>query len=98
MSKKERVPPTFKEEVAEEEEVEAQFTGFQPPALELVMHEGGIMIEKVPIPEGVVTILRFVTPSMVFTVRLNEPGVAKLVSDLTGGIVLPNQQGIIVPK
>ena len=69
----------------EEETVqEEQMAQFLPPMVELFIHNGSIEVQQVPTPQGMMTLLRFHTPAIVFTIRLDEGGVDAVVEALKG--------------
>jgi hypothetical protein len=83
-----------------EVEPEIQFDGppVTPPVLETVIHNAALEVRKVPI-EGApdMTLLRFHTPAIVFTIKLDDGGVNALISGLRGGnpdIVVAGAQDI----
>ncbi len=79
-----KVPGTYKnqeEEVLEELEIEPTFP---PPMVETFIHNAGLEVQQVPTPTGLFTLLRFHTPTMVYTIRLDEGGVEAITAALGG--------------
>lgn len=69
------------------EQVQEEFVeGPMPPVIETVLHNAALEVRKVPVPgAGEMTLLRFHTPAIIYTVKLDEGGVNALISGLRGG-------------
>lgn len=76
-----KVPGTFK---AKDEELEIEQT-LPPSMVETFIHNAGLEVQQVPTPNGIFTLLRFHTPGMVYTIRLDEGGVEAITNALGGG-------------
>lgn len=83
-----KVPGTFKnqqeENVLDEGTEEELRLPWPPPMVELFIHNGGLEIQQVPTPQGLVTLVRLHTPATVYTIKLDEAGVESLVKALGG--------------
>lgn len=62
---------------------EAEMSGVLP-VVELVIHNAGVEIRKMPTPTGEMTLVRLHTPAMIFTIKLDDGGVNALVQSLRG--------------
>lgn len=83
-----KVPGTFKnkeENVLDEGTDEELRLPWPPPMVELFIHNGGLEIQQVPTPQGILTLLRFHTPAIVYTIKLDEGGVEELRKAIGGG-------------
>lgn len=77
-----KVPGTFKLKETEPAPEEMQIP---VPMVETFIHNAGLEVQQVPTPSGVFTLLRFHTPGMVYTIRLDEGGVEAITNALGGG-------------
>ncbi len=78
------MPPTFEEEKVQPEEQE-QYVDYVPPMVETFIHNAGLEVTQVPTPQGdIFTLVRFHTPTMIYTIRLTEQGVQNLAEALGG--------------
>ena len=82
-----KVPGTYKnkEETVLDEGTEEELRLPWPnPMVETFIHNGGLEIQQVPTPQGLVTLIRLHTPGMIFTIKLDEKGVESLIQTLGG--------------
>lgn len=75
---------------------EPQLQELNVPPVEIVVHMGGISVQKVQTTQGEMTLLHIPTPiGVMFTIKLDEDGAEYLASSLRGiaiakaGLVLP---------
>lgn len=84
-----KVPGTYKNQDKEETVLDEGTEGelrlpWPPPMVETFIHNGGLEIQQVPSPQGLITLLRLHTPGMVYTIKLDEGGIRELISALGG--------------
>lgn len=96
-----RVPGTYKPKAKEKlmSEVEQeQVEQFVIP-LEIVVHQGATTAQKIPTPEGVVTLFRIVSPTgIAISMRLDDAACENIREQLrTSDILVPNPGGIVLP-
>jgi len=75
--------------MSEQEQAPQVPQGSMMSPFELVVHHGGIVVDKIQTTEGRMVLVKFVTPFMTITVTMDEEGVDALVRNLTSGIVIP---------
>ena len=80
-NKPSKVPPTLRPQKEEPMGM--------PVPLELMIHAGQIGVQKIPTPEGTLTVLQIITPMMVFSIKLDDTGVDHLTSELKGSSIIP---------
>lgn len=86
-----RIPPS------NNAEPEPQGVPLNIPPVEVVVHLGGINVQKIPTSQGTVTLLQIPTPiGIMFTIKLDEDGVDYLTSSLRG-IAVAKTPGLIIP-
>jgi hypothetical protein len=76
-----KVPPTLKNQ---EDEPSFEEIQFPPPMVETFIHNANFEVQQVPTPTGLFTLLRFHTPTMVYTIRLDEGGVEAILNAMGG--------------
>jgi len=94
MAKPARVPPMEDprrlreddlEAGREEAPEEAPVLALPPPMVEIFIHNANLQVDSLPQPDGqVIKLLRLLTPSLVFTIRLDEEGAETLAEAVLG--------------
>lgn len=67
------------------EPIENESLEFYGPAVEVVIHNARLEVKKIPIaPNEFMTLLRFHTPTVVYTVKLDDNGANVIADNLRG--------------